>query len=249
MSKKSQQKYAGGKPQGKPGAALTPPEMATREQVAKAIDEAQVGVAPKTALTDAGVLPNATALDDLANAVSRANELGIDGDGNPLGGGDGLGVAGVGDDETEPYNASDDMTTLTEMILDPEEQPATRTAAHHKAAHHPAKAKSVSTGNDLLALAASYQPSEAKALSQPTQIGNGVFAQVQGDILTIAIPVTKRMRQAARPSGEKGDGALCLMAQTGGFKLLGLDDLKINVMLGFPNPNKAVQSKQRVRER
>jgi len=99
----------------------------------------------------------------------------------------------------------------------------------------------------LLAAAMARKPAKPKVapFSEPTEIGTGVWAQMEGDILTLAFNIGEDARAIAEPSST---GALCLLANTGGFKPLQGLGIKLNVVAGFTNPKAPVKSKQRVRE-
>lgn len=249
MSKKSKQAARNG---GKLVAGIE----ATPVQRSEAVAEVMEGVAPKAALTAVGITPSASDLEGVQRGAIESmddgmspDEVRAEGKAQTMPGGD-IGANGEAAAEAQleqmlglPTGAlgGDGEGDATDIVP----VKAVHVAKPHVAAHKPVTAK----GNDLLAMAAAFIPTTGNALDQPVQIGNGVFAQMKGDVLTLAIPVTKRMRDAAKPSGENGDGALCLTANTGGFKALGLADYRVSVMLGFPNPNKAVKSKQHVRTR
>lgn len=107
-------------------------------------------------------------------------------------------------------------------------------------------APSPSSMSALLAAAAATVPTVVPKLdmTQPFPVGQNVMAQMSGDVLLLAVSVGAAHRAAAKPSKE---GALCLMANSGGWKFLGDSGLKFNFTLGFANPNAPAKAKRQYR--
>jgi len=93
---------------------------------------------------------------------------------------------------------------------------------------------------DMLQAQLAETPKEIPGLEQGLIIGNNVAVQRIGDVLMFAVGIGDGFMARAKPSKGKVEGeqgALCLIAGSGGWKPLGLKGLKFNFNVGYPNPN------------
>lgn len=88
-----------------------------------------------------------------------------------------------------------------------------------------------------------------------TTIGENITASMEGGILTLKIDTRPETVARAQPSGKEQDGALCLFANSKGWRPLtkALPEIagwKLSVAVGVPNPafDKASRERKRLME-
>lgn len=127
----------------------------------------------------------------------------------------------------------------------PAANPADHVAAIAAAATDPAKAANAARIAstrlaDMLQSTLAVADEPEHDLDSGVLLGRNVVARREGDLLHFTVSIGDLALRAAKPSKGKKEGeqgALCLVASSGGFKAVGFKGLRMSLNLGFPNPN------------